>query len=79
MTSSFTPAPQRIPTLKLQSARIATGMSTRNVAQSLQPRFKISHATIANYEKGRSVPTLDVLAVLSNLYEHRSTGSLNQR
>ena len=69
MTSSFTPAAPTNLALKLRSARIATGMSTRNVAQSLQPRFEISHATIANYEKGRSVPTLDVLAVLSNLYE----------
>ena len=44
-------------------------MSTRVVASKLSKRFPISHATIANYESGRSVPPLDILAALAELYE----------
>jgi Zn-dependent peptidase ImmA (M78 family) len=54
---------------RLADARSSTGMSTRNVAERLKPRYKISHATIANYEKGISSPPMDVLAALATLYE----------
>jgi len=54
---------------KLKTARSLTGMSTRAVAAKLVKRFPISHATIANYESGRSVPPMDVLAALAELYE----------
>lgn len=54
---------------KLKTARSLTGMSTRSVAAKMAARFPISHATIANYESGRSVPPMDVLATLAQLYE----------
>ncbi len=54
---------------KLKTARQLTGMSTRAVAVKLAPRFSISHATIANYESGRTVPPIDVLAAFADLYE----------
>src|SRR5271157_4381814 len=54
---------------KLKTARSLTGMSTRAVAEKLVKRFPITHATVANYESGRSVPPMDVLAALADLYE----------
>lgn len=62
---------QPMPSLaeKLKHARLATGMSTRAVADRLSRRLGISHATIANYEKGRSVPPVTVLAALAEEYQ----------
>src|SRR3954453_7052178 len=54
---------------KLKTARSLTGMSTRAVSAKLAKRFAVSHATLANYESGRTVPPMDVLAVLAELYE----------
>src|SRR5271165_7198350 len=54
---------------KLKTARSLVGMSTRAVSMKLAKRFPISHATLANYESGRTVPPLDVLAALAELYE----------
>lgn len=54
---------------KLKTARTSTKMSTRAVAELLSKRFPISHATIANYEAGKSVPPIDVLAALSEVYD----------
>ena len=54
---------------KLKTARSLIGMSTRAVATKLTNRFPISHATIANYESGRSMPPMDILAALAELYE----------
>ena len=54
---------------KLKRARLATGMSTRAVAARVSKRLGISHATIANYEKGRSVPPVTILAALADVYE----------
>jgi Zn-dependent peptidase ImmA (M78 family)/DNA-binding XRE family transcriptional regulator len=54
---------------KLKAARTLTGMSTRAIAAKLSRRFPISHATIANYESGRSTPPLDILAALAELYD----------
>ena len=54
---------------KLKTARSLAGMSTRRVAEVLSARFSISHATIANYETGRTVPPIDVLAALATIYE----------
>ncbi len=54
---------------KLKSARTLTGMSTRAVAAKLSRRFPVSHATIANYESGRSTPPLDFIAALAELYD----------
>src|SRR4051812_22626673 len=53
---------------KLKSARQAAGLSTREVAERLADRVSVSHATIANYEKGRTQPPLDVLAELARVY-----------
>ena len=54
---------------KLKTARSLSALSTRAVAARLANRFSVSHATIANYESGRSVPPLDVLAALAELYD----------
>src|SRR5271157_1930156 len=63
---------------KLKTARQLTGMSTRAVAAKLTLRFPISHATIANYESGRTVPPIDVLAALADLYERPLNWFLEQ-
>ena len=54
---------------KLKSARRAAGFSTRRVAELL-PSYgvKLSHTTLANYESGSSVPSMDTLVALSELY-----------
>lgn len=44
-------------------------MSTRAVADRLKRRFPISHATIANYEAGKTVPPMDILASLAHVYD----------
>jgi Zn-dependent peptidase ImmA (M78 family) len=54
---------------KLRTARKLTGKSTRSVADLLGKRFPISHATIANYESGKSVPPTDILAALAAVYD----------
>ena len=54
--------------IKLKTARSLTGMSTRAVAAKLVQRFPISHATVANYETGKTVPPMDVLATLADLF-----------
>ena len=58
---------------KLKTARSLTGMSTRAVSAKLAKRFAVSHATLANYECGRTVPPMDVLAALAELYERPLT------
>lgn len=55
--------------IKLKQARLATGDSTRKVAEKLEKRVKVSHATLTNYEAGRSQPTMDVLDALAKLYD----------
>ena len=70
MNLHFTGTPVASLPGKLKSARRGVGLSTRAVAERLLARrFAISHATIANYEKGRTAPTLPVLAALADLYE----------
>ena len=54
---------------KLKIARQGMGLSTRGVVERLPKRFKLSHATLANYEKGRSTPPIDLLAALATVYE----------
>lgn len=55
--------------VKLKQARLATGFSTRKVAERLSGQIKVSHASIANYESGRSQPTMELLEPLSRLYD----------
>jgi Zn-dependent peptidase ImmA (M78 family)/transcriptional regulator with XRE-family HTH domain len=61
-------APQHL-TVKLKQARLATGDSTRKVAEKLKKWVKVSHTTLTNYEAGRSQPTMEVLAALAKLYD----------
>jgi Zn-dependent peptidase ImmA (M78 family)/transcriptional regulator with XRE-family HTH domain len=56
---------------KLRAARQAAGLSTRRVAEELSKRFSISHATIANYERGVSRPPIELLSALATLYERQ--------
>jgi Zn-dependent peptidase ImmA (M78 family) len=53
---------------KLKVCRLAKGLSTREVAQSLSSRFSVTHATLANYEAGRTAPTPAVLEILASFY-----------
>ena len=70
MSDSFTVNISNVAS-KLKNARDGAQLSTRAVAVLLSTRFSISHshATVANYEKGRSIPTIDVLKALAALYE----------
>src|SRR5690242_2150092 len=54
---------------KLLVARKGAGLSTRAVVEKLKGVFAVSHATIANYEKGRSLPNIAVLSVLASIYD----------
>lgn len=55
---------------RLRSAREALGYSTRIVARELSRRgIPVSHATIANYESGRTVPGAPTIHALADFYE----------
>jgi Zn-dependent peptidase ImmA (M78 family)/transcriptional regulator with XRE-family HTH domain len=53
---------------RLKAARVASGLSTRDVASRLPDAHKVSHATIANYESGRFSPPMELLSAISDLY-----------
>ena len=53
---------------RLRGARASVGLSTRRVADKLPGEFAMSHATIANYERGKSHPSMEVLSALASLY-----------
>ncbi|MCC6228556.1 MAG: ImmA/IrrE family metallo-endopeptidase [Phycisphaerales bacterium] len=54
---------------RLRSAREALGYSTRVVARQLALRgFPVSHATIANYERGSTTPGAGTIRVLAEFY-----------
>ena len=53
---------------KLKQSRLAKGFSTRDVARSMADRFSITHATLSNYEAGRTTPTIAVLEILASFY-----------
>jgi len=59
---------------KLKQARLAVGSSTRLVGQHLG----LSHVTLANYENGKTTPTMEVLAKLASLYERPMTWFLTK-
>lgn len=65
---SFTPKVSKTVKDRLVEARNSTGLSTRAVASKLSARYSVSHATLANYESGRSSPPLEVLVVLASVY-----------
>lgn len=54
---------------RLRAARLSARLSTRDVASRLHRNAGISHATLANYERGKTQPTLDTLAALAALYQ----------
>lgn len=62
--------------VKLREARKATGMSTRSVTALLPVSVRVSHATLANYEAGRSQPTMQTLSALAAVYHRPITGFL---
>jgi Zn-dependent peptidase ImmA (M78 family) len=53
---------------RLREARQETGLSIRAVADKLPKRAAVSYVTLASYEKGESVPPVNVLAALADLY-----------
>lgn len=55
---------------KLRAARVAAGKSTRIAARESTLRgLPVSHATLANYERGETMPAMPTLRVLATLYE----------
>lgn len=54
---------------RMRMARQAKGWSTRTVAEKLRPMVSISHATLANYEKGSTRPPIDIISTVATLYE----------
>lgn len=59
---------------KLLRARKDVGMSTRSVAETLAKFGRVvSHATIANYERGVSVPEGSLLGLLADVYRRPLT------
>lgn len=54
---------------KLRAARAAAGMSTRVAArEAARLGVPISHTTIANYERGDSLPTANTIKLLAAIY-----------
>lgn len=51
---------------RLRSARIAAGLSTRVLADRLKCRVKLSHATLANYERGDTQPTIEAISAIAS-------------
>lgn len=63
---------------RLREARESAGLSVRDVVASmLRLNLDVSHATIANYETGKSCPRIDMLAALAGLYSRPITWFLN--
>ncbi len=51
---------------RLRSARVAAGLSTRALAERLAGRVTVSHATLANYERGLTTPRMDVVSAIAS-------------
>jgi Zn-dependent peptidase ImmA (M78 family)/transcriptional regulator with XRE-family HTH domain len=64
---------------RLREARREAGYSTRAVAERLPKRIAVSHVTIAGYENGTSMPPVDVLAALADLYKRTINWFLENR
>jgi Zn-dependent peptidase ImmA (M78 family)/DNA-binding XRE family transcriptional regulator len=54
---------------RLKTARAGTGLSTRAVAEKLRVVAPVSHATLANYERDATRPSIDVMTALAALYQ----------
>jgi len=50
---------------RLRSARVAAGLSTRALAVRIERRVKLSHATLANYERGDTQPGMEVVSAIA--------------
>jgi Zn-dependent peptidase ImmA (M78 family)/transcriptional regulator with XRE-family HTH domain len=53
---------------RLREARHEAGLSTRSVVKRLPRRVALSHVTLTGYENGVTVPPIDVLAALADVY-----------
>lgn len=55
--------------VRLRVARETGGMSARVVSGKLQAAgFRVSHATVCNYETGKATPSWEILTALCNVY-----------
>jgi Zn-dependent peptidase ImmA (M78 family)/transcriptional regulator with XRE-family HTH domain len=64
---------------RLREARREVGMSTRAVVAKLPKRATISHATLASYENGVTMPPIDILAALAGIYRRSLNWFLDSR
>ena len=64
---------------RLKEARKETGLSTRGVCQKMPSRYRVSHSTIASYENGTTVPPMDILGSLADVYNRPVIWFLTQR
>jgi Zn-dependent peptidase ImmA (M78 family)/transcriptional regulator with XRE-family HTH domain len=64
---------------RLREARQETGLSSRAVAEKMPRRLAVSYVTIASYEKGTTVPPVDVLAALADIYKRTLNWFLDTR
>jgi transcriptional regulator with XRE-family HTH domain/Zn-dependent peptidase ImmA (M78 family) len=64
---------------RLREARRESGFSVREVSKRLPRRLAVSHATIASYENGVSVPPVDILAGLADVYRRPLNWFLENR
>ena len=64
---------------RLREARREAGLSTRAVAAKLPRRFAVSHATVASYENGTTVPPIDVLGAFADFYKRPLNWFLENR
>lgn len=64
---------------RLREARQEAGLSTRAVVKTLPKRLAVSHTTISSYEKGVSVPPVDVLGALATSYNRTLNWFLENR
>jgi Zn-dependent peptidase ImmA (M78 family) len=64
---------------RLREARRETRLSTRSVVARLPRRFAVSHATLASYENGTTIPPIIVLEALANFYRRPLNWFLEDR
>jgi len=64
---------------RLREARHEAGLSSRAVADKMPRRLAVSYVTIASYEKGTTVPPVDVLAALADIYKRTLNWFLDTR
>jgi len=64
---------------RLKEARQEVGLSVRAVATGLSKIHSISHTTIASYENGTTVPPIDVLGLLADIYQRPVNWFLDSR